>query len=84
MLITLTPQKRSITPTLSSRRTVGQGRSDLEELFAEKGLQWQRREFVKASIEKDIRLDNNSDQNKKKLLTWFDNYKHKKKQAIEL
>jgi hypothetical protein len=67
----------------TSRCTKAAVRLALEDLFTEKGMQWQRREFVEACISRDIQLDGDLVQNKKKLLTWFDNNKHKKKQMEE-
>ncbi|CAG8839587.1 31790_t:CDS:2, partial [Gigaspora margarita] len=59
-------------------------RSELEKLFSEKRTNWKRCEFVKACLEQSILLDDNVEQNKKKLFTWFDGKKTKEKQMSKL
>jgi hypothetical protein len=66
---------------LTSRKAV---HPDLENLFAEKEINWKRCDFVRACLEANIKLDDNPDKNKTKLFTWFDSKKHKTKQAGEL
>ncbi|KAF0427251.1 hypothetical protein F8M41_006084 [Gigaspora margarita] len=59
-------------------------RSELEKLFEEKRTDWKRCEFVKACIERNIHLNDNAEQNKKKLFTWFDGKKNREKQMSKL